>query len=596
MADVTTAIDRLNSRTKSDREGRLVRDFIRRRVPSVHQAQSGLTTGGLVSQVTNEIKAVRAYIKERIASLAGTDSNVDEPHLDLAVVANIFGGDPDDNYENRLGDYTKRRKLAIRQIVWRAVTLHDPYLWSTAETAVLRDEVVAELLDYRLRSIEQLITNVNSGADIKLMFTSNRDWTVVAGEGPWRDGLVTRCFEYPNLPRDPFSGILTLMAAEGWDTGEDGDPLINYNVGHGFRFATNFYSGWASWPEAGDYLQAYQTDVMRVPSDFLEAMFAIPRDNFLDRCWLFCDQVATLTNLDALRFSLLRRYHDNVLFNNLLNQQYYVVIGPTADDPYVEDGTLMQDVGDLYFENVKVGLDELQVGDHVCFWNSKLYDLLVGVGAWPNEWSRVIGVDLDADDGSALESGLELAGHGIRVGGYSDMGTDLVTHWSALLSAAQQVILATVSTTGTNLAASPHAPIFFKPRLLFNWSPYGDDFDNPGPWWLEIPHGDWSTIFQHEEDALAGIPGAVSHDFGTEAIVNGADRAIYFPLFEPPLKMNADEATGWAAYARQKSDPEHVDDPIPSKLAQVVFNSRFAPGLKLRDGTIPVVRPKVRIL
>ena len=102
-------------------------------------------------------------------------------------------------------------------------------------------------------------------------------------------------------------------------------------------------------------------------------MLHSPRGDFRDRNWLFCDMVGCAVNLRALWLGLHRRYGNDNLFEQITNKTDYTNLGPVVRFDEVRDlDMLMCDDKDPLFENTDIDIDDLQVGDFVCFWSSRI--------------------------------------------------------------------------------------------------------------------------------------------------------------------------------------------------------------------------------
>ena len=129
--------------------------------------------------------------------------------------------------------------------------------------------------------------------------------------------------------------------------------------------------------------------------------------------------------------------------------------------------------GNAYFENLQIDLADLQVGDFVVFWNSRIYGLLTH-GAWGNEFSLIMGVDSDPTSGRVIAGAdgpqVWLAGHGMDTSRYSAMAAELAGQLKDLLNTSRMTVTGAVAAnSGATVAGQ-----FIK------WSPY-EDFQRPAP-------------------------------------------------------------------------------------------------------------------
>jgi hypothetical protein len=244
---------------------------------------------------------------------------------------------------------------------------------------------------------------------------------------------------------------------------------------------------------------------------------------------------------------------------------------------------------DPFFENSLVEFDDLQVGDHVCFWNSRIY-LQFESGAWGNEFSLVMNVDPDPATGRIPITGsgprMELAGHGIHTCRYSDMALDLANRLRFPLS------FVASRARGAGTANQLDNGKFVK------WAPY-EDFDPPNAWWLKLPRDIWEKqwLFSSLSDAAASVPRTVIDQpifgMGVGYRPPPDPDALYFPIFEPRVGLSMTGQDSWNFYLdRRAADPGFR---APTKLDDLVVEADLAMGLFYRGSTakIPTIRPRV---
>ena len=230
----------------------------------------------------------------------------------------------------------------------------------------------------------------------------------------------------------------------------------------------------------------YKHDGAVDPSDAVSRLFELPQTDFRKRNWFFCDYVGSALCLEALWFGRSRRDGNTTAFDALLrrpgpNNNGYVVLGAVVDRNV---GLLMADSADTeFFESIDVDIDDLQVGDHVVFWNNLIYDE-VARGAWRNEYSFITRVDADPATGSTRLTGglqVELAGHGEDAQSHGSMALKLVAQLKDAFDSARARVEAAVKAD----PAVSHRP-------YVKWSPY-EDFDRPGAWWVKVNQSTWKV-------------------------------------------------------------------------------------------------------
>jgi len=334
-------------------------------------------------------------------------------------------------------------------------------------------------------------------------------------------------------------------------------------------------------------------------TDVIFRMFDKPREEFHDRNWMFCDMVGCAVNLHAMWLALNRRYGSNDVFETATNKTDYVKLGPVVQFERVHDlGILMADDKDLFFENTDIDIDDLQVGDFVCFWSSRIFDLIRPIipGPWGNEFSHVMGLDVDGSSGKLLITrngpAIWLAGHGIHTVTYGTMADRLI-HWI------HKAFVFVWGALTAELFSNPNATaITTNFGTLVLWSPY-ELFDKPGAWWLKVPKSIWHDEWDYATtaDVLKAVPRTVALEAGGVGYNAPPEAdAVFFPLFEPQVDSSgADDGDSWRAFLRKrKADPQFR---APSGLSFLSIDRKLAAGLFYRGShtKIPVVRPRVRI-
>ena len=576
--------------------------YLRRRGESLHELNSSWNASRIATQLKAELVVVQDYLTGKDSLINDTETGKTPSHLELQVeaaliVLSIDGG----TFGQRFFDGILKEALANRatwipQIVWRAVALHSKELWeSLGPPPKLRKEALDEIVDRRLRAVEQMHFNVNSVGFGSL----GRSWIVSGPTGPWVDGFRGRSFEYPWVqPADKFRPILSQMpdwrldssqTAAGLLSEVDFDPLNHVRV----RIPGMATPAWRLAPTR-NWINFHPIPVME-PADVIQEMFT-PRSDFWDRSWLYCDQVGSLVNIEALWFATRRRTTNDDLFNTVMKRPDYIRLGPVVGNNY---GILMADSpdpvnGDPFFENVEVDIDELQVGDFVRFWNSQIYEMLPPyTGAWGSEFSIVMGLDINGSSGKVprpLSGGPQiwLAGHGIHTTLYNSMAAEATGYLNNRFLRARLVIA-----SGTPSADK----VIDEGHTYVRWTPY-EAFDAPGAWWVEIPQSTWHDEWNYATlgDALNAVPRTVAKvDGGTGYQPPPDPDAIYFPISEPAVDQTDTDGDSWRAYLRRrKASPSFRLK--STALNPLAIDGRLAQGLFYRGSKakIAVVRPRVR--
>jgi hypothetical protein len=545
----------------------------------------------LATQVKAEMTVVENYVTAKDALVKGQDTG-NPPHLDLFQEAGGFtvGGSFAQPFITEAEKkYRANRADWITQIVWRATSIHAELWKSEGPPPSLEVAALDEILDRRLRAVEQMTCNVNAlGMKVH---PPQRTWSVAGPDGPWKDGFTARNFEYPTLPKAPFAPHLSKM--QDWqDAG--GSIVFKPRAGAPVLIPKHIRAAWKAIKTGGTVTLQYQPNASRKPSDIIRKMFEPPRSDFLDRSWIFCDMVGCAIGLEALCHANRRRFGNDTAVDAAGNRPGYMMLGPLVVFDRTHDiDVLMRDDADPFFENTEIDLDDLQVGDFVCFWNSRIYDL-IAEGAWHNEFSYIMGVDVDGTTGRvAIQANgprVWVAGHGVSTVIYADMAANVVG-WiaSALFPLNAQVYGAVQTTPNVTELTSPLG------HKLVRWSPY-EAFDPPGAWWIRVPKDIWHKSWHYPDvqAVLKAVPRMIAKEAGGQGYNPPDDDTVYFPLFEPIIAQKDTDGDSWRAYLRQrKADPNFR--PVRA-LLPLVADGRLALGLFYRGANtrIPVVRPRVR--
>jgi hypothetical protein len=628
--------------------------FVRRRASFLSKAHAdwisdpAFTT--IIGRIDSELTEVEAYVTTKLGPLtrdgsAPADRTKRGPlyggagdgsplHLDLADVAQIKTRDPASTVaealahpktqtDRRARNYLDRRKDRVLAIVWRAAALsgqvspvdgvlHDP-LWAESadkKTAILVRTQMDQILDRRLRVVEHMNYRIAShdSMDKEENIKPSKP-KLMSPVGPWIDGYRVRCFEYPRVPNTSAYRAAIGPANIGPSTAPyDAYPWtysadrkrrrLEYNKGpQGFNFNPVLE------PNV-KYDPSYKYEVEIAPSNLTAAgtmdEFVRPDTDFWIRSWIFCDHVVTATNLEALLFALRRRDKgSDTAFNAIItgNPIGYVEIGVVLSKSGPADfHQIMADAHDKYFENTEVWIDDFQVGDHVVFYNSYVYQL-ISSNDWRLENTLVMDVDSDPDrdsgdppdpTGKHRWKNMKLQGHGTAINVYADYIDEIRGNLQTAIENAYDLIAAAP-------AGTTQIPI--GGTRLVKWTPY-ENFSNPA-WWVEVPLVDKAGKTQFK--SLAAAKSAVQKTVvaaqsappagGYTPPPRPAD-AVYFPLYEPQFEGDG----GWESYLTQRAIDATVKPPqkLPRKLRPVKIDGSIMPGFFFRGTSFPTpaVRPK----
>jgi hypothetical protein len=576
----------------------------------------------LVRRIESELDVIEAYLAARVGStstpgpLGGGADPTSPAHLDLHDIGRTHTNTSVNRARTNSKRYLSFRRQRTRAIVWRAAALHDEVWTASADrtSATLAEIqggppsghvplVIDELVDRRLRVVERMSFQVS-----KYTILGGRRWRkpLTGQTGPWRDRFRVRPFEYPRLVKEtePFGQLVAAIGPDNispaeyafqvppghttvppWRYSANGRRL-EYNVrpwpGLHFpeRLANDFFE--SRGPDSyifGMRTRAGRTASAVVDDLFMEGLPDEQRENFWQRTWLFCDTCISALQIESLRFALKRRTGNDEEFDRLQTErpEGYIALSYFAGLDDVD--LLMADTDDPYFENLRDRrAPDLQVGDHVIFWNSYLYGAAT-LGDWTNEYSLIMDIDSDPETGGIRLSGLRLQGHGLPEKNYRSFQEQLKDHVVDALGDAWRVVAA----VGTD-PARPRIRYAGMDARFVRWSPY-EDFAAPGAWWIQVPRT--YTSF----DEVAAMPQVV-HDLPSDQQGPGYQNApfpdsVYFPLFVPRI------AGGWRGYLERRRTDLTLR---PPKLQRVDVDLSIVPGIFERgeDQPIHLVRPRVR--
>jgi hypothetical protein len=441
----------------------------------------------------------------------------------------------------------------------------------------------------------------------------------------WVDGYRNRLFEYPrisvNLARGPVPATFIAdphkdPAKKRWLTFNDAGQtdwwfvddferrlLWNEPPYAGTRFPLGLRDHWTRHPGAGattnddrGNYRLYMTPKSGSnESDVVDLLFpATHLTDSWDRSWIFCDHVIAALHIEALRLAKRRREGTDVTFNSISTTAGvgYISLDGMVGNAGPAQATppeLGQDQADTkFFSNGLVPESDLEVGDHIIFWNCFAYSY-VSEGDWQLENTVIMDVDSDPRSGSQHRGQLALQGHGTSILLYSRYIDSIRKYFQSALTKLQ----AKVKKFAHDKPAETHMRYKSVEYRIIKWSPY-EDFDAPGAWWVQISSDDWG---KDDAKAAASIGLSVARDPtpGTGYNPPPGPGWVQFPLFQPAI------AGGWKAYLdRRRGDPTYLPHThhLPGKLADVVVHAENMPGLFHDapvgfDLKVPCVRPRV---
>ena len=539
-----------------------------------------------------ELDVVAAFIDDRIAVFGGADPAA-PAHRDLDDAGKRLTSDGPSQSSTRADQLKKDRAERIAQIGYRACAIHAE-LWAGGDSTLsptLQKVPLTELLDCRLTVAEFMILHDYGGVD---------KWAIGAKDGSWVDGQRVSMFQYPWV--DVSSDFTAALAAKSLDVPGlapqwkvDGNRILwtdkenrprppaawDWTVTDKPYLMTMLTGGGASATQIFERL---------VPSAAkVDAVF----EDFWQRNWLYCDMMIASLHVHALRVGRHRRTGTDADFDGAAGGGVTLrPLIPKSGKPTVTQ--LMPNAGD-WFEGVAIPHEELQVGDHLVFWNNPFVRHILH-SAFGLENSFVTRI---APDGRMVM----LAGHGMPEMTEADFASEMAKNIQDQFDKIRDKI-------NEHVVANPPVATFtlVVQAVRFQvckWAPYsemfspvaGSKFTAEGAWWIRLRldqmHDDGSPAPTMNE-ALVLIPRSVRVDpaFHTEmpVLAAGDHDADYQESVYLPMQVPAGVSGGWKTYLSNPSKGDAVE------LSDLIADGTMIPGFYANgpSSTLPVFRPKLK--
>lgn len=565
----------------------------------------GTETGytSLTTRLAAEMKQVGDFVDERTTTLTGTDP-VTPGHRNLEDAAKHLTTDGPSAISAQLQTNVSQRKDRIAQITWRACAI-EAELWSGGDSTLaptLQPNPLKEILDRRLHAVEMLI--LHDEGDLG-------KWSVASATSGWKDQQRMSMFQYPwvrYLGDDAdFSGALSAagltLAGLAPDWIDDKHGQIDYKVQ--VRVRPESGADW-SWDQA-NYVLSLVSGVQG--ADAIGHMIPIDAkvdpafEDFLERNWMFCDIMLAALHLQGFRFSRLRKTGSDSDFNTACAGGVTLrPLIPTTGPPAVTE--LMAN-GAPWFDAVAIPHDELQVGDHLIFWNNQFVRFILPppASAFGLENSFVTRIGSDGYQ-------VMLAGHGMPETNEKNFAEQMAQE----MKRSFDDVRSKLNAAG---AGGPPPPVLVAHTRrgvqfqVVNWAPFGEVFGPAdstvvlkveGAWWIRLKREqlrDKSTDpVPSMTEALAIIPRSVRVDTSIHMDTPPLPAGDHDPDFQEsiylPLSVPAGVSGGWDKYFTK---PKGLGDPVD--LVDIIADGSLIPGFFLKGQTqaslVPVLRPKVQV-
>jgi hypothetical protein len=540
-----------------------------------------------------ELDAVGAFIDDRVTVFGGTDPAT-PAHRDLDDAGKRLTSDGPSDISSRSDQLKKDRAQRIAQICYRACAIHAE-LWAGGDSTLsptLQKVPLTELLDRRLTVAEFMILHDEGGLGA---------WTIGAKDGSWTDGQRLAMFQYPWV--DVSSDFTAALATKSLDV-----PGLapQWNLGNDGRIYWSDKENRPRPPAAWDWTvtdKPYLLTMSTAGGASATAIFErlIPSaakvdaafEDFWQRNWLYCDMMIASLHVHALRVGRHRRTGTDADFDGAAGGGVTLrPLIPKSGAPTVTQ--LMPNAGD-WFEGVGIPHEELQVGDHLVFWNNPFVRHILH-SAFGLENSFVTRI---TPNGRMVM----LAGHGMPEMSEADFATEMAKNIQDVFDGIRDKINEHfVANPASATFTLSHGPLRFQ---LCSWAPYkelfspiaGSKFTAEGAWWIRLRldqmHDDGSPAPTMNE-ALLVIPRSVRVDpaFHTEmpVLAAGDHDADYQESVYLPMQVPAGVPGGWTAYLSNPSKGESVE------LSDLIIDGTMIPGFYANgpSSTLPVFRPKLK--
>jgi hypothetical protein len=550
----------------------------------------------LTSRIGSEMNQVAVFVDSRITTLTGTDP-VTPAHRDLQDAAKHLTTDGPTAISSQFQKNVKERKERIAQIGWRACAI-EPGVWNGGDSTLaptLKTAPLIEVLDRRLHSVEMLILH-DEGAMGK--------WSLTSATGGWKDQQRTSLFQYPwvRFPDHDPSDFRGAIAAAGLTLpGLAPDWLespgeINYKLQARVRPAA--FPEWI-WDQA-NYVLSLAPGVPCATA--LEHMMPIASktdaafEDFYERNWVYCDIMLAALHMQGFRFSRLRKTGSDGDFNAAAAAG--VTLRPLISVSGAPNISTLMTNAAPWFDAVAIPHDELQVGDHLIFWNNQFVRFILG-SAFGLENSYVTRIGSDGHQ-------VMLAGHGMLETNEKNFAEEM----SDEMKRTFEKLRARINSAATPGPAPPVIGLKTPGNIRFqvvNWAPFGELFaaDNPrvllqaeGAWWIRLKLEqlrDFNAPVPSMTEALAMIPKAVRVErprMTPPTLPAGDFQPDYQEAIYLPLSVPAGVNKGWETYLANPNPGGAVT------LVDMIPDGTLVPGFFLKgagqQSKIPVLRPKVQ--
>jgi len=587
--------------TARSKAGRAARHYLDRRVLYLTSKNGSWATEtgytSLTTRLAAEMQQVGDFVDERTTTLTGTDP-VSPAHRDLEDAAKHLTTDGPSAISTQLQKNRDQRKERIGQIAWRACAI-EAKVWSGGDSTLaptLQKPPVIEILDRRLHAVEMLI--LHDEGDLG-------KWSVASATSGWKDQQRTSMFQYPWV-RHPDSadfegalgaaGLTIAGLAPDW---KDNPGEIDFKLQVRLRPAA---AGDWSWDDS-DYvltLTAQGSTAMDhiIP---LDAKVDPAFEDFFERNWMFCDIMLAALHMQGFRFSRLRKTGSDSDFNTAMAGG--VTLRPVITDFGPPSVTTLMANGAPWFDAVAIPHDELQVGDHLIFWNNQFVRFIL-FSAFGLENSFVTRIGADGYQ-------VMLAGHGMTETNEKNFAETMAKEMQRTYDGLRAFIDSKVAggtpppVLGVKVSGRPG-------YLLVNWAPFDETFGpadstvklkTEGAWWFRLlrqqlsDHPSDPTKTPSMAESLAMIPKSVRVDTSIgmtpPTLPSGSFTPDYQESIYLPLSLPAGVSGGWDKYfASHKGSGDVVD------VVDLIPDGSMIPGFFLKGQTqkslVPVLRPKVQ--
>ena len=307
---------------------------------------------------------------------------------------------------------------------------------------------------------------------------------------------------------------------------------------------------------------------------------------------MFCDPMIATLHIDNLRFGLARADGSDDAFNATAAHGAFLAVPIHGGDK--PDPTVIMTDGAKYYDGVLVKPGELQIGDHVIFWNSYFVRAIL---------RNVYGLENSLITKTATEDPRHssLAGHGVSQLAYAKFADDMLDIVTKRFKRARAKVVESWTADNTveyfSMSHGQYHIIRWDPYDTVDYSAADDDqMQAEGAWWIRLILADIKDEKGNAISLARGLqlfPRAVNiRPDNTPPPTCPGHASDYQESIYLPLSVPNNIPNGWTAYFDAHKNGTNTADSI--LLDDIKVDATWVLGFFYNgpNSTIPVVRPK----